>query len=116
LDDELIAFLFAMAVLIAILVMAWVVTFGTIGQRERRKLEQGRLRQLHLEEELLELRKQVSPTKDKWLLDAQGMEGLRSRAPERYPPLTGGQTPEEFWSYWTPDRVDEWRRNRGPSR
>jgi hypothetical protein len=93
---------------------AWVVTVGTIGQLERRRHEEERSWQLQLEEELRELGKQVQPT-DKRLLDAQGMEVLRSPASERYPPLTGGQTPEEFWAYWAPDRVDEWRGNQGGS-
>lgn len=95
-DGRVIAFLLATAAFIAIVMAAWVVTVGTIGQRERRRHEEERSRQLQLEEELRELGKQVQPTKDKWLLDAQGMEVPRSPASERYPPLTGGQTPEEF--------------------
>lgn len=104
-DGRVIAFLLATAAFIAIVMAAWVVTVGTIGQRERRRHEEERSRQLQLEEELRELGKQVQPTRDNWLLDAQGMEVLRSPASERYPPLTGGQTPEEFWAYWAPDRL-----------
>jgi hypothetical protein len=113
LDGHVITLLLAMVALIVVLIVAWVVAVNTIGERERKRHDAERLRQLLLEEELHELRKQMPNQKDKWLLDSQGMEALRAQAPERYPAMTGGQTPEEFWAYWTPARVDEWRRKWG---
>jgi hypothetical protein len=106
-------FLLAMGAFLAILIAAWVATVNTIGERERKRQEAERLRRLELEAELRELRKQVGGTNEKWLLDAQGLEALRTQAPSWYPPLIGGQTPEEFWSFWTPARVEEWRADRG---
>lgn len=105
-------FLLAMGAFLALLIAAWVATVSTVGERERKREEAERLRRLELEAELRELRRQVDAPNEKWLLDARGLEALRTRAPDRYPPLTGGQTPEEFWVFWTPQRIDEWRENR----
>jgi hypothetical protein len=105
--------LLALGAFLVILIVVWVVTVKTLGERERRRAEGERLRHLQMEAELRALRKSLPPQRDKWLLDARGMEALRAQAPDWYPPLTGGQTPEEFWDYWTPDRVDEWREKRG---
>jgi hypothetical protein len=113
LNGYALTFLLAIGAFLVILIVAWVVTVTTIGERERRRHDAERLRQLLLEDDLRELRKQMPNQKDKWLLDAQGMEALRAQAPDRYPPMTGGQTPDEFWAHWTPARVDEWREKSG---
>jgi hypothetical protein len=107
-------FLLAMGAFLALMIAAWVATASTAGERERKREEAERLRRLELEAELGEIRRQVGAPNEKWLLDAQGLEALRTQAPDRYPSLTGGQTPEEFWVFWTPQRIDEWRENRGP--
>jgi hypothetical protein len=103
-----------MAAFLALLIAAWVATVSTVGERERRREVAERLRQLEFEAELRELRSHVAEPNEKWILDPQGLEALRSQAPDRYPPLIGGQTPEEFWVFWTPQRVDEWRESRRP--
>jgi hypothetical protein len=105
-------FLLAMGAFLAILIAAWVATVSTIGERERKREEAERRRRLELEAELRELRERIGMPNEKWLLDAQGLEALRTQAPSWYPPLIGGQTPEEFWSFWTPERVEEWRTSR----
>ncbi len=102
-------FALAMGAFLALMIAAWVATTSTVGERERKRIEAERLRRLELEEELRELRTQVASPNDKWLLDPDGLEALRAQAPDRYPPLTGGQTPEEFWFFWTPQLIDEWR-------
>lgn len=112
--EDATVFLLAMGAFLALLIAAWVATVSTVGERERKREEAERLRRLESEAELRELRREVAAPNDKWLLDAQGLEALRAQAPDRYPRLTGGQTPEEFWIFWTPQRVDEWRENRRP--
>jgi hypothetical protein len=101
----------AMGAFLAIMIAAWVATF-TVGEREQKRRELERLRLLEVEAELRELGRQMPSPNDKWLLDVPGLEALRSRAPDRYPRLSGGQTPDEFWAFWTPERVDEWRDSR----
>jgi hypothetical protein len=108
-------FALAMGAFLALMIAAWVATASTVGERERKRVEAERRRRLEFEGELLELRAHVASPNDKWLLDPHGLEALRAQAPDRYPPLSGGQTPEEFWFFWTPQLVDEWRdaRRRG---
>jgi Flp pilus assembly protein TadB len=112
--EDVTVFLLAMGAFLALMIAAWVATASTAGERERKREEAQRLRRLELEAELGEIRRKVAAPNEKWLLDAQGLEALRTQAPDRYPSLTGGQTPEEFWVFWTPQRIDEWRENRGP--
>ena len=108
--------LLAMGAFVALLMASWVATVSTVGERERRRDHAGRLRRLELEAEWRELREHVGSHNEKWLLDARGLEALREQAPERYPPFTGGQMPEEFWEFWTPRRVDEWRQTQDRAR
>jgi hypothetical protein len=109
-------FLLSMGAFLAILIAAWVATVSTVGERERKRRESELLRVLELEAELRELRSEIATPNDKWILDAPSLEAIRSRTPDRYPPLSGGQTPDEFWAFWTPQRVDEWREGRGSRR
>lgn len=60
-----------------------------------------------------ELGEPPPPQKQVWLVGPEGLQILRARSPDRYPPLSEGQTPEEYYEYWTPDRVDEWRKTKG---